>query len=159
MKALCVTPDRTLVVCDVPEPSDPPAEHLVLDMAACAINPGDKFFLKAPPLRDAPRKHDVWGASGAGTVIAVGAGVPGDWLGRHVAVAGLGRTKGVDVRRMGIGSASGSDLHQVLGTAHAASTPMAKWVPENNLTVGAARGALAGRRVVVPRWCTCGRSG
>jgi NADPH:quinone reductase len=87
MKALCVTPDRTLTVRDVPAPSDPPPEHVVLRMEACTINPGDKFFLNAPPLRAAPRsKHDVWGASGAGTVVAVGASVPPEWVGRHVAV-------------------------------------------------------------------------
>jgi NADPH:quinone reductase-like Zn-dependent oxidoreductase len=87
MKALCVTPDRTLIVSDIPAPSDPPPEHVVLRIEACAINPGDKFFLNAPPLRAAPRsKHDVWGASGAGTVVAVGAGVPLEWVGRRVAV-------------------------------------------------------------------------
>ncbi|MFT3768243.1 MAG: zinc-binding dehydrogenase [Minicystis sp.] len=87
MKALCVTPDRTLTVRDVPQPTDPPAEHVVIEMEACAINPGDKFFLNAPPLRSAPRaKHDVWGASGAGTVVAAGAGVPSEWVGRKVAV-------------------------------------------------------------------------
>jgi NADPH:quinone reductase-like Zn-dependent oxidoreductase len=87
MKALCVTPDRTLTARDVPQPTDPPAEHVVIEMEACAINPGDKFFLNAPPLRSAPRaKHDVWGASGAGTVVAVGAGVPPSWVGRKVAV-------------------------------------------------------------------------
>jgi len=56
-------------------------------MEACTINPGDKFFLNAPPHRAAPRsKYDVWGASGAGTVLAVGAGVPPHWVGRSVAV-------------------------------------------------------------------------
>jgi NADPH:quinone reductase len=87
MKALCVRPDRTLTVRDVPQPTDPPAEHVVIAMEACAINPGDKFFLSAPPLRNAPRaQHDVWGASGAGTVVAAGAGVPPSWVGRKVAV-------------------------------------------------------------------------
>ncbi|WP_437521953.1 zinc-binding dehydrogenase [Sorangium sp. So ce726] len=87
MKALCVTPDRSLVVRDVPAPRDPPPEHVVLRMEACAINPGDKFFLSAPPPRGARRgEHDVWGASGAGTVVAAGAGVPPEWVGRRVAV-------------------------------------------------------------------------
>lgn len=91
MRAICVVPDqsvaRSLVVRDVPAPAEPPAEHLVVRMATCAINPGDKFFLSVPAPRAAPRsRHDVWGASGAGTVIAVGAGVPPAWLGRRVAV-------------------------------------------------------------------------
>jgi len=87
MKALCVTANRTLTVCDVPAPSDPAPGHVILRMEACTINPGDQFFLKAAPLRAAPRsQHDVWGASGAGTVLAVGAGVPPEWLGRSVAV-------------------------------------------------------------------------
>jgi NADPH:quinone reductase-like Zn-dependent oxidoreductase len=87
MKALCVTPERTLTVRDVPRPTDPPAQHVVIAMEACAINPGDKFFLKAPPIRSAPSaKHDVWGASGAGAVVAAGAGVPPSWVGRKVTV-------------------------------------------------------------------------
>jgi len=87
MKATCVTSNRTLTVRDVPPPGDPAPEQVVLRMEACAINPGDKFFLSAPPLRAAPRsQHDVWGASGAGTVVAVGAGVPPAWVGRSVAV-------------------------------------------------------------------------
>lgn len=87
MKALCVTPDRTVTVRDLPAPTEPPADHVILRMEACTINPGDKFFLNAPPLRGFPRaQHDVWGASGAGTVLSVGAGVPSEWVGRKVAV-------------------------------------------------------------------------
>jgi NADPH2:quinone reductase len=87
MKALCVTHDRTVTVRDIPAPTEPPADHIVLRMEACTVNPGDKFFLNAPPLRGIPRaQHDVWGASGAGTVLSVGAGVPAEWVGRRVAV-------------------------------------------------------------------------
>src|SRR5437868_4793827 len=87
MKALCVTPQRKLIVRDVPTPGDPPPEDVVLRMEACTINPGDKFFLDATAARVLPRStHDVWGASGAGTVLAAGAGVPKEWVGRTVAV-------------------------------------------------------------------------
>jgi NADPH:quinone reductase-like Zn-dependent oxidoreductase len=87
MKAICVTPERTLTIRDVPAPSDPPPAHVVLRMEVCTINPGDKFFLNAPEAPALPRsKHDVWGASGAGIVLAVGIGVPPEWVGRRVAV-------------------------------------------------------------------------
>jgi NADPH2:quinone reductase len=90
MKAICVTPDRTLTVRDVPPPGDPAPEHVVIRVEACTINPGDKFFLSAPPLRAAPgSQHDVWGASGAGTVLAVGTGVPPEWVGRSVGGQGI----------------------------------------------------------------------
>ncbi|MFT3692614.1 MAG: zinc-binding dehydrogenase [Kofleriaceae bacterium] len=87
MKAVCVTAERTLVVRDLPVPTAPASGHVLLRMMACAINPGDKFFLSAPALPGAvARAHGVVGASGVGTVTAVGDGVPAEWVGRDVAV-------------------------------------------------------------------------
>jgi len=41
----------------------------------------------------AVRQHDVWGASGSGRVVAVGAGVPADYAGKQVAIyRSLGRS-------------------------------------------------------------------
>lgn len=89
MKAICVTPTRTLEVRDIPIPTDPPPGHVLVDMEACAINHGDKAFLarhmglsSALPMS----RHDVWGASGAGLVVEAGAGVPVDLVGRRVAI-------------------------------------------------------------------------
>ncbi len=87
MKAVCVTPDRDLEVRDVPEPTAPPEGHVVVDIAACAINHGDHAFLKTRSLRNMPATLlDIWGSSGAGRVIAIGTGVPADYLGRRVAI-------------------------------------------------------------------------
>ena len=87
MKAISVTPERKLIVREIPGPDAPPAGHVVLRTEACTINPGDKFFLNAPSLLPGmQKKHDVWGASGAGKVVAVGAGVPEEWMGRSLAV-------------------------------------------------------------------------
>jgi len=68
-------------------PEKPVAGHIIIRMDACAINPGDKFFLGRTPPPDLPLSaHDVWGASGAGTVVSVGEGVPPSYVGKKVAV-------------------------------------------------------------------------
>ena len=77
MKAICVTPGRELEVRDIPAPSAPAPGHVLIDMDASAINHGDKTFLRMPTAAGnafSLGQHDVWGASGAGRVVAVGAG-------------------------------------------------------------------------------------
>ncbi|MBU9190746.1 Zn-dependent oxidoreductase [Burkholderia gladioli] len=89
MKAICVTPERTLEVRDIPSPAEAAPGHLLVDMEASAINHGDKTFLRLPNAAGAGLPavgQGVWGASGAGTVRAIGAGVPADYLGRQVAI-------------------------------------------------------------------------
>lgn len=95
MKAICVTPTRDLEIRDVPAPKEPAPGHVLVKLDSAAINHGDKTFLKLPAIagnalatnrRLAERQHDVWGASGAGTVIGIGAGVPKEYAGRQVAM-------------------------------------------------------------------------
>jgi NADPH:quinone reductase len=89
MKAICVTPTRDLEVRDIPTPNEPAPGHVLIDMEASAINHGDKTFLKVPAAAGNPLTlghYDVWGASGAGRVVAVGAGVPVEYAGKQVAV-------------------------------------------------------------------------
>lgn len=87
MKALCVNADRKLELREIPEPTAAPAGHLMIELDSSAINHGDTFFLtSAGPLSLPPRRHDVWGASGAGRVIALGDGAPTRYLGRQVAL-------------------------------------------------------------------------
>jgi NADPH:quinone reductase len=89
MKAICVTASRELEVRDVPTPAEPAPNHVVIDMAGSAINHGDKAFLKMPTAAGNPLalgQYPVWGASGAGRVVAIGAGVPQKYLGRNVAI-------------------------------------------------------------------------
>ena len=96
MKAICVTPGRELEVCDIPTPTTAAPGHVLIDMEASAINHGDKTFLRMPfaagnalPMG----KNDVWGASGAGRVIALGAGVPAEYADSQVAIyRSLGRS-------------------------------------------------------------------
>ncbi|MFT4436427.1 zinc-binding dehydrogenase [Caballeronia sp. 15715] len=96
MKAICVTAPRDLEVREVPTPTEAAAGHVLIEMAGSAINHGDKTFLKQPALLGVALptvRHDVWGASGAGTVIAVGDGVPSRYAGRQVAIyRSLGRS-------------------------------------------------------------------
>jgi NADPH:quinone reductase len=96
MKAICVTATRDLEVRDVPAPAQAAAGHVVIEMTASAINLGDKTFLKRPAsvgVALPAMQHDVWGASGAGTVIAAGEGVPSRYVGRQVAIyRSLGRS-------------------------------------------------------------------
>ena len=89
MRAICVTPARTLEMRDVPTPSVPAPGHVLIDMDASAINHGDKTFLTTPlpgGLHAPGSQSDVWGASGAGRVVAIGQNVPSRYLGRPVAV-------------------------------------------------------------------------
>jgi NADPH:quinone reductase len=96
MKAICVNASRELEVRDIPAPSEPAAGHVLIEMDASAINHGDKTFLRMPNAAGNPfvlGRHDVWGASGAGRVVAVGAGVPEDYAGKNVAIyRSLGRS-------------------------------------------------------------------
>ncbi|WP_144150252.1 alcohol dehydrogenase catalytic domain-containing protein [Paraburkholderia sp. BCC1885] len=89
MKAICVTPSRELEVRDIPMPAEAAPGHVLIDMEASAINHGDKTFLRMPNAAGNPfalGQHDVWGASGAGRVVAVGAGVSAHYAGKQVAV-------------------------------------------------------------------------
>ena len=87
MKAVCVKPDRSLEIRDVPTPTDPPADHLLVEINSCGINHGDKAFLAlTPPMALAARGSAVWGASAVGRVIASGAGVPESYAGKRVAI-------------------------------------------------------------------------
>jgi NADPH:quinone reductase len=96
MKAVCVNLNHELEVRDIPTPTEPAAGHVLIDMDSSAINHGDKTFLanhgnKSFLARTAPAPvstsvHEVWGASGAGRVAAIGAGVPEIFAGKQVAV-------------------------------------------------------------------------
>jgi NADPH:quinone reductase-like Zn-dependent oxidoreductase len=89
MKAICVTASRELAIREIPAPVQPAAGQVLVTMLASAINHGDRTFLKMPaaagPQIPASR-HDVWGASGAGRVVALGAGVPAEYAGKQVAI-------------------------------------------------------------------------
>ena len=86
MRAVCTKLDRTLEVRDFPTPTTPAPGHLLVDIDACGINHGDKAFLTMAPMSLGPRSNDVWGASGAGRVVAVGEGVPQAYAGKQVAI-------------------------------------------------------------------------
>jgi NADPH:quinone reductase-like Zn-dependent oxidoreductase len=89
MKAVCVTTDRKLEVRDIPAPTAPAPGHVIIEMDSSAINHGDKTFLARPDAAGvafARSMYEVWGASGAGRIIAAGAGVPADLEGRAVAI-------------------------------------------------------------------------
>lgn len=96
MKAICVTASRELEVRDIPTPTEPAPGHVLVDMDASAINHGDRTFLRMPAAAGNPLatgQHGVWGASGAGRVLAVGAGVPAEYAGKQVAIyRSLGRS-------------------------------------------------------------------
>lgn len=87
MKAVCVNPDRSLEIREIISPSTPPAGHLVIDIEASAINPGDKAFLaRTAPIALATGASEVWGASAVGRVVALGEGVPAAYADRQVAI-------------------------------------------------------------------------
>ena len=90
MKAVCVTEARALELREVPAPTEAelPPDHVLVEMEASAINHGDKTFLARPATTSGlnTSRHNIWGASGAGRVLAVGADLPKDLTGRKVAI-------------------------------------------------------------------------
>ena len=87
MQAVTVTAARDLEIREVPTPEAAPSGHLMLEVEAAAINHGDKAFLKMPAMTTGlnSSKDDIWGASASGRVLAVGTGVPTEYLGKKVA--------------------------------------------------------------------------
>lgn len=88
MKAICVTPSRTLELRDVPTPGKPAPGHVLVSMDSATITHGDKFFL-GNPLPDGSMsggRHDVYGSNGGGTIVAIGTDVPASYLNRKVGV-------------------------------------------------------------------------
>lgn len=84
MKAVVLSNDN-LVVQDVEKPETPPARHIIIKMQASAINSGDKFFLRFPAAPGTVKsKFDIRGVSGVGEVLAIGEGVPENYLGKNV---------------------------------------------------------------------------
>lgn len=83
-----MTKDRRLEVKEIPAPPKPPSGHVLIDVAACAINPGDKTFLTSPQAAAGlnTSTHDVWGASASGKVRAAGRDVPAAFAHSNVAV-------------------------------------------------------------------------
>ncbi len=88
MQAVTVTATRELECREVPTPEQAPSGHLLLEIDVAAINHGDKTFLKMPAATTGlnTSKKDIWGASAAGRVLMVGAGVPPEYVGKKVAV-------------------------------------------------------------------------
>ena len=88
MKAICLTPDRSLTLKNVPMLKNAEPGHMIIRMKACAINSGDKAFIAGafPPGFVPESLDDICGVSGAGEVIEVGDGVPRKYIGKNVAV-------------------------------------------------------------------------
>lgn len=89
MKAVCATAAHGITVQQVPTPTQAAPGHLLLKILACGINPGDKAFIGRntfAPGSIPVSQYDIYGASGAGQVLAVGPGVPATYAGKRVAV-------------------------------------------------------------------------
>jgi NADPH2:quinone reductase len=89
MKAVCATAAHGITVQQVPTPVQAAPGHVLLKMLACAINPGDKAFIGRTTFAPGSipvSQYDIYGASGAGQVLAVGSGVPAEYAGKQVAV-------------------------------------------------------------------------
>lgn len=88
MQAVTATAATGVALRQVPKPEQPPPGHLILKIVACAINPGDKALIGGTmPAGFFPvSQYDIYGASGAGHVVALGPGVPAEYLGKNVAV-------------------------------------------------------------------------
>lgn len=86
MKAIVLS-DQVLKVQNVKKPQEPKANHLIIKMISSAINSGDKFFLKKASLPGVTQSlYGIRGASGVGTVIQTGEGVPPEYAGKNVTI-------------------------------------------------------------------------
>ena len=89
MRAICVTSDRTLQVREVQTPERLPPGHVLVDMDACTITHGDKFFLTRPLPGAAGFPAgglDVYGSNGGGRIVAIGPDVPEAYAGKQVSI-------------------------------------------------------------------------
>lgn len=89
VRAICVTSDRTLQVREVQTPEEPPPGHVLVDMDACTITHGDKFFLTRPlpgAAGFAVGGLDVYGSNGGGKIVAIGPDVPEAYAGKQVSI-------------------------------------------------------------------------
>jgi NADPH2:quinone reductase len=85
MKAICLIAKEGVKFQRVPAPVKANPDHVIIKMIACAINPGDQAFINRPlPPGSSISLYNVYGASGAGTIIAVGAGVQEGYIGKKV---------------------------------------------------------------------------
>ena len=84
MKAIVLDNDD-LIVKNVENPQTATPGHLIVKMEAAAINSGDKFFLRFPPIPGMTTSlHGIKGVSGTGVVLQIGDGVPAEYLGKHI---------------------------------------------------------------------------
>jgi NADPH:quinone reductase len=87
MKAICITPEKGLRQEETPQPEKAAPGHLLIKMTASAINPGDKAFITRPlPPGSVKSLYNIYGVSGAGTVIEAGEGVPAAYRNSNVAM-------------------------------------------------------------------------
>ena len=87
MKAICVSSEGGAKLQSVPRPAKAEPGHLLIKMKTAGINPGDKLLIgRAFPIGLVLSKYDVSGASGAGTIIEAGNGLPNNLTGRNVAI-------------------------------------------------------------------------
>jgi NADPH:quinone reductase-like Zn-dependent oxidoreductase len=84
MRAISLKTKLQVELRDVPKPINTEPEHLLIEMEASAINPGDKAFIGG--LFPHGSQHEICGVSGVGKVIDIGEGVPPEIKGRNVAI-------------------------------------------------------------------------
>jgi NADPH:quinone reductase-like Zn-dependent oxidoreductase len=87
MKAISLTAGNGIKLQNVPRPERAEPGHLIIKMDSCAINPGDKAYIgRTFPIGIVLSLYDIYGVSGAGTVIETGANVPEAYKGKNVAI-------------------------------------------------------------------------
>jgi NADPH2:quinone reductase len=88
MKAITITGKGQVALTEVPKPEQTSAGHVLINMSAMGINPGDKFLISgnAPAGMFTESQYNIAGVSGAGKIIAIGEGVPEKYLGKLVTV-------------------------------------------------------------------------
>ena len=84
MKAICRTKDFGVELRELETPETVP-EHLIIQVSACAINPGDLLWISGGLPKSPGSLYNICGVSGAGEVIEIGKNVPAEFEGKRVA--------------------------------------------------------------------------
>jgi NADPH:quinone reductase len=88
MKAVIVDENKRILVENIPQPQNAAPEHLLIKMEYMGINPGDRVFISGllPKGFFPSSRYDIAGVSGVGKVLAIGEGVPSNYLGKYVTI-------------------------------------------------------------------------
>ncbi len=88
MKAISLTPEKNIILTDIPSLDNPEPGYVWIRMSASGINPGDAAFIegKFAPGSLPESQYHILGVSGVGQVLDLGEGVPETYRNKKVTI-------------------------------------------------------------------------